>query len=94
MSIRLHIDRLIVDGVPLSTQQARTLRAEVEARLAERFAAVVTDRRTGYTLDSLSVAPVVWNAGARNPARSIADSLHTALAQSGLTASVPANTRA
>jgi hypothetical protein len=94
MSIRLHIDRLIVEGLPLSAQQARMLRAEIETRLAERFAAVAPDMRTGYTLDALSAVPVKWNASARNPGHGFADSLHAALTESRSITSTLTNSHA
>jgi hypothetical protein len=80
MSIRLHIDRLIVDGLPLTAREAHALRANVEMRLAELFAGAAAARPTaGCALDALSTAPIAWGAPQANPGHRIADSLHTAL---------------
>jgi len=81
MSIRLHIDRLIVDGLPMTPREARVLCANVEMRLGELFAgAAATRPSAGYALDVLSTAPpIAWGAPQANPGHRIADSLHTAL---------------
>jgi hypothetical protein len=80
VSIRLHIDRLIVDGLPLTPREARVLRANVEMRLAELFAGAPAPRvNAGYALDALPTVPIAWSTPAASPGHRIADSLHTAL---------------
>jgi hypothetical protein len=92
MSIRLHIDRLIVDGLPLTPHEARALRADVEMRLAELFAGGAPALPgAGYALDVLSTAPIAWGAARANPGHRIADSLHSALT-ANLPSRAPAGT--
>jgi hypothetical protein len=82
MNIRLHIDRLIVDGLPMTALQAHALRASVEVQLATLLTAAPPHAATGYAAPSLLAAPISWNSSANNTsaaARAIARSLHTAL---------------
>lgn len=79
MSVHLHIERLLCDGLPLHATQHGALRRELEARLAAslaRFPAV-----GGCALPSLRAPAFVLTA--RSPAHdvagSIAHSLHSAL---------------
>ncbi|HET7065484.1 MAG TPA: hypothetical protein VFI49_14525 [Rudaea sp.] len=81
MNIRLHIDRLIVDGLPLTPAQARALRASVEARLADLLVAAPPLAVSGYSVSNLAAAPISLPAGATQSATGerIARSLHAAL---------------
>jgi hypothetical protein len=82
MNIRLHIERLIVDGLPLSPREQRRLRATVETRLGALLAAAPPAGISGYSVPALPVAPIAWgsdNTGVTAGDR-IARSLHSALA--------------
>jgi hypothetical protein len=81
MSIALHIERLIVDGLPLTPAQARALRAGIETHLAQMLEAAPLTTAAGYALPALSATPIVWSgaATAHDGARQVAASLHAAL---------------
>ena len=81
MNIHLHIDRLIVDGLPLTPPQARALRASVETQLGAMFAAAPPRVGAGYAAPALSAAPIAWNvaSGTNAVGGAIARSLHAAL---------------
>ncbi|HEY8011947.1 MAG TPA: hypothetical protein VIE67_13220 [Rudaea sp.] len=81
MNIHLHIDRLIVDGLPLTPPQARALRASVETQLGALFAAAPPRVASGHAAPALPVAPISWNvaAGVNAAGGAIAHSLHAAL---------------
>lgn len=81
MNIHLHIDRLVVDGLPLTPVQARVLRASVESQLAAKFAAEPPRPGSSSAVPTLSAAPIAWSASssATENGRHIAHSLHAAL---------------
>lgn len=82
MNIHLHIERVIVDGLPLSAAQARALRAEIEAQLTESLAGFRA--RDGYAVASLSAASIALPHAptGQDAGSAIARSLHATLAAS------------
>jgi hypothetical protein len=81
MNIHLHIDRLIVDGTPMTAHEARALQHGVEVELASLLASAPPQIANGYAVPALAAAPVAWD-GHRTTntnGASIARSLHAAL---------------
>lgn len=82
MSIHLHIGRLIVDGLPLTPAQARTLSRDVEAHLAALIAESPSVQAGGYAAAALDAPVIAWPGAPAHGgavAERIARSLHGAL---------------
>ena len=77
MTVRLHIERLIVDGVALTPLEARALRGGVESHLVSLFGDSRARAPVSHAADALAAAPVKWD---RHAGAGIARSLHAAIA--------------
>jgi tRNA threonylcarbamoyladenosine modification (KEOPS) complex Pcc1 subunit len=68
MNINLHIERLILDGLPLEARDSAALRAAVEGELARLLSqnADISNWRTGGATPSVSAAAIQL-AGQSNP---------------------------
>jgi len=83
MNIELHIDRLVLDGLPMSAAQARVLRATLETQLASLLAAAPPTPGHGYAVPVLRAAPIKPAHAAAPTGRDIARSVHAALVPKG-----------
>jgi hypothetical protein len=65
--VRLHIERLVLDGVPLDRASGPILQAALETELARLFAeqGVPATLRQGSAVPRVSVPAVILNAGAK-----------------------------
>jgi hypothetical protein len=89
MTIDIHIERLVLDGVSLTPADRARLRASVQAQLAERLSAQGIDLDTLQACDRAASlrAPGVQVAADPTPATwgsSIADAVYGALARPGV----------
>lgn len=75
MIVRIHIDRLILDGLPVDRLAAPRVRAAVEAELTRMFAAGDW-RPTGGAVPAIAAAPIAVASDARP------NQIGTAVAQS------------
>lgn len=82
MIIELHIERLVLDGLPAQVSHGHALRAAIETELANLLAASPPQRSRGHAASSLSAPPLrlAPNANAHRTGRDIARSLHAAIA--------------
>ncbi|MFT4102653.1 MAG: hypothetical protein QM674_16785 [Burkholderiaceae bacterium] len=83
MNIHLHIGRLVVDGLPLTPAQARTLSRDVQAHLAALIADSPPAQAGGYAVAALDAPALAWPGMPGHGgvvAERIARSLHGALA--------------
>ena len=76
MTTRLHIERLIVDGVALTPAETRALRGGVESHLASLFGDSHARAPASHAAEALAAPPVAWD---RHAGAGIARSLHTAI---------------
>ncbi len=58
MNINLHIERLVLDGLPLTSGQSRTVQAALECELAALFEERGIKTISGGAVPHLSVAPI------------------------------------
>jgi len=81
MTVRLHIDRLVVEGLGLSGADAPRLRAALEAELSARLAADESARWSGRAVPALPPGEVALapGAGAETIGRQVAAALHAGL---------------
>ncbi len=81
MKIALHIERLVLDGLPLRAGQAGALQAALEAELARLLAEPGMTGVHGGAAAELAVAPVrlAADGGPHRWGRQIAGSLHGGL---------------
>jgi hypothetical protein len=65
MNINLHIERLILDGLPLERNQASHVQAAVEAELSRLLLenGLATDLQVGGALPNLHANPIQFDAG-------------------------------
>jgi hypothetical protein len=77
MTVRLHIDRLIVDGVALTPAEARALRGGVESHLEALFGESRMRATASHAVDALAAPDMKWD---RRAGSGIARSLHTVIA--------------
>jgi len=80
MKINLHIERLVLDGLPLAHHQGSLVQAAVERELVRLFAAEETHSRLGFTSGAVPrvTAPNI-NGLTDNPVRTgeqIAQAVH------------------
>jgi hypothetical protein len=70
MNINLHIERLILDGLPLEARDGAAIRAAVEAELARLLTenGELSNRQTGYATPRIS-ADAVQIAAQSDPAQ-------------------------
>lgn len=82
MSLHLHIERVIVDGLPISAVQTPALRAQIQAQLRELLADFRA--RAGYAVPALRAEPVTLprTVSAQVAGNALARSLHAVLADS------------
>lgn len=83
-NIMVHIDRLVLDGLPISKAQAPALQAAVEAELARllRSQGIADEFRSGATLAKIRTDTMTFS-GASGPVgigRQIARTLHAGIA--------------
>lgn len=66
MNIRLHIDRLVLDGLPLGAHDGRLVQAAVEAELSRLLAAGIAPEAfgQGFAVPGLRAEAVRLEAGA------------------------------
>lgn len=83
MNIELHIDRLVLDGLPMSGAEARVLRATLETELASLLATAPPTSHQGYSVPLLRAAPIERAHVAATAGRDIARSVHAALVPKG-----------
>jgi hypothetical protein len=78
--LQLHIERIVVDGVPLSGAQARQLRGAVEAELARLFdGGVHAWRSAAVQRLAAPVVPLTTPVRPLELGRAIARSVHASL---------------
>jgi len=90
MNIELHIEHLVLDGLPLTPRQGRTVQGELEGELVRLLEQHGMGRVSGAALPSLSVAPIQLSPGGE-PAQWGRQIAHTLFA--GLAPAMPANRR-
>jgi hypothetical protein len=80
VSVHLHIERLVLDGLPLRETDAGRVRAALEAELASLVASGALPH-TGYAIDRVRAEPLRLAAShdAAGTGRAIASSVHSAL---------------
>ena len=86
MNIALHIERLILDGLPLSSHQGAAVQAAIETELTRLLEERGMGNVSGGAVPHLSVPAIQLTAGGQ-PAqwgRQIARSLHDGLATSSV----------
>jgi len=80
MSVHLHIERLVLDGLPLRASDALRVRMALEAELAQLVASGALPHK-GYAIDRVRATPM--KLGGKQDAvgigRAIAASVHSAL---------------
>jgi hypothetical protein len=83
MTVRLHIERLVVDGFELSPAGIRRLRAALEAELGERPAAEAADDWKSFAVPALALngLRIAELTDAEDIGRGIAFALHGGLSQ-------------
>ncbi|MGK9169296.1 hypothetical protein KXR53_23480 [Inquilinus limosus] len=83
MRIELHIERLVLDGLPVTAAEGPRVRAAVEAELARLLAAggLGRDLAAGGALPRLSAPPIHLGRGERPDAigRAVARSVHAGI---------------
>jgi hypothetical protein len=82
MNINLHIEHLVLDGLPLTSRQGRAVQGELECELARLLEQHGLGRVSGAALSSLSVAPIQLSPGGEplQWGRQIARALYAGLA--------------
>ena len=83
MNIELHIERLLLDGLPMNAAAVRVLRATLETQLASLLTAAPPTLRHGYSVPVLRAAPIGPAHVAATTGRDIARSVHAALVPTG-----------
>lgn len=83
MTVHVHIERLVLDGLPFPPAQGSLLRAAVEGELADRLATdgLVTSVSAGGAIARLATRPIQLSAqpDAGALGRQIAAAVHTGL---------------
>jgi hypothetical protein len=81
-SIYLHIDRVILDGLPFTTGDAAPIRAELETEIPRLLTdQLTTSAVTSLALDTLLATRVSLNSKRANFGREIATGLNAALSE-------------
>jgi hypothetical protein len=87
MKINLHIERLVLEGLPLENHHGPTVKAAIEAELGRLLAkrSLAPDLRAGLATPALHTRDVTLNANTNPGAmgRAIAHSLHRAMSNQG-----------
>lgn len=63
MNIHFHIDRLVLDGLPISNVQASALRAVAEVEMARQLAENGLRQMPGGAIPHLSAGSIEWPEG-------------------------------
>ena len=83
MKIEVHIERLILDGLPVTAAESGPLHAAVSAELARRLAAggLADQLRGGGAMPGLNAPPITLSPNDRTDAigRHIAHSIHAGI---------------
>jgi len=82
MNINLHIERLVLDGLPVASVHDATIQAAVETELARQLAEEGLPQTFGGSARNISGGQIQWPAE-NNPAQigqRIAHTVHSALA--------------
>jgi hypothetical protein len=58
MNIKVHIERLILDGLPVTSRQGDSIHAAVETELARVLADKGFDCSSGYAVPHLAASPI------------------------------------
>ena len=84
MNVELHIERLVLDGLPEGAVQPHLVRRAIEAELASLLSRTAHAPREGCAVPSVPAPAfrLMRSAGAARAGRDIARSLHSALAPS------------
>jgi hypothetical protein len=82
MNVELHIERLVLDGLPADAAQPHLVRRAIEAELASLLTRTAHAPRESLAVPSVPAPPLrlARNAGSARAGRDIARSLHAALA--------------
>ena len=87
MKINLHIERLVLDGLPVTAHQGELIQAAVESELARMLGADGLPEMTGAALRNLTCGPIQL-ASESQPAQTgnqIAQAVYAGLASLGTT---------
>ncbi len=85
MEIRLHIDRLILDGVTLAPHEKPLFQAALEAELARLLAegGLAQSFTGGISVPAVSAGPIAWDAslGPQNLGQQVARAMYGGIGQ-------------
>jgi hypothetical protein len=81
MSVRLHIDRLVLDGLPMSARDGEMVRATMEVELSRLMTATRPVLRSGGAVPDLPPASMTWTPGGNSAdtGRHVAQAVYGAL---------------
>ncbi len=85
MNIELHIDRLVLEGLPLDWKEASRVQVAVQETLTRLFSERGMSERSSGVYESRMAPPVAFDANSSSRAlgRQIAHAIHGSLAGSG-----------
>lgn len=61
MTVRLHIERLVVEGAVVTRAEADRLRAALETELSERLSQCPPESWTGLAVPALTLEPIAFS---------------------------------
>jgi hypothetical protein len=79
MSIILHIERIVLDGVSLTREQRDVLRASLESQLGVLLSQPSTQFDSSYAIPFVRAPHAIGHADPAGTGRAIADSIHSTI---------------